>query len=93
MKETSKVTEICVSLPGWWLHVCVHMYIERQLYQNFMGKANQKTVDIDTKERKQSKYDTKDSHQITSEGNERGRKKIYKNKSKIINKMAIYIDN
>ena len=78
---------------GVGCHFLLHMYIERQLYQNFMGKANQKTVDTDTKERKQSKYDTKDSHQITSEGNERGRKKIYKNKSKIINKMAIYIDN
>ena len=56
-----------------------------------MGKANQKTADTDTQKRKQSKYDTKDSHQITSEDNKRGRKKIYKNKFKIINKMAIYI--
>ena len=74
-------------------HFLLHVYIERRLYQNFMGKANQKTADTDTKKRKQSKYNTKDSHQITSEDNKRGTKKIYKNKSKIINKMAIYIDN
>ena len=78
---------------GVGCHFLLHVYRERWLYQNFMRKVNQKTVDTDTQKRKQSKYNTKDSHQITSEDIKRGRRKICKKKSKIINKMAIYIDN
>ena len=53
--------------------------------------ANQKsTIDPHTKKKKEFKHNTKDSHQITREKNKRkGRKKTYKNKSQIINKMAI----
>ena len=55
-----------------------------------MVTANQKsTIDIHTKKKKESKHNTKDSHQITREENKRGRKKTCKNKSKTINKMAI----
>ena len=44
------------------------MYI--LLYQNFMVSANQKsTIDTHTKKEKQSKHNTKDSHQITREEN------------------------
>ena len=39
-------------------------------------------IDIHTKKKKESKYNTKETHQIR-------RKKSYKNKSKTINKMAI----
>ena len=45
----------------------------RQLYQNIMGAANQKpTIDEHTKKKKQSKHNTKDSHDITREENKRG---------------------
>ena len=55
-----------------------------------MVTANQKsTIDIHTKKKKESKHNTKDSHQITREENKRGRKKTCKNKSKTINKMVI----
>ena len=47
------------------------MYI--LLYQNFMVSANQKsTIDTHTKKEKQSKHNTKDSHQITREENKWG---------------------
>ena len=39
-----------------------------------MVTANQKsTIDIHTKRKKECKHNTKDSHQITREGNKRGR--------------------
>ena len=39
-----------------------------------MGTANQKTtIDTNTKKKKQPKHNTKDSHKITREENERGR--------------------
>ena len=70
------------------------MYTHMLLHTNLMVATNPKVIDTCTEKIKEFKHQIiKDSHQITSEGNERGRKKIYKNKSKIINKMAIYIDN
>ena len=46
-------------------------------------------MDTHTKDKKESKHNTKVSHHITREENKRGRKeKAYKTKSKIINKMA-----
>ena len=54
-----------------------------------MVTANQKsTTDTHTNEKKQSKHNTKDSHQITRE-EKKGRKKTNKNKSKTSNKMTI----
>ena len=51
-----------------------------------MGTENQKyTIDTHTNE-KQSKHNTKDSHQITKEQKRQGRKKTYKNKSKTLKK-------
>ena len=39
-----------------------------------MGTTNQKsTIDIHTKKKKESKHNTKDSHQIIKEENKRGR--------------------
>ena len=50
------------------------IYIYRLLYQNLMVTANQKsTIDIHTKKKKESKYNTKNSHQIAREKNKRGR--------------------
>ena len=58
------------------------------LYMNLMVTANQKSIiDTHTQKRKESKHNTKDSHQITRE--QKRRKKTFKNKSKTINKMAI----
>ena len=57
-----------------------------------MVTTNQKsTIDTQAKMKKQSKHNTKVSHQITREENKRGReeKKTYKNKSKTTNKMDI----
>ena len=42
--------------------------------------------------KKESKHNTKDSHQITGEQKRNGRKKTYKNKYKTINKMEIRTD-
>ena len=53
-----------------------------------MGTENQKyTIDTHTN-KKQSKHNTKDSHQIIREQKRQGRKKAYKNKSKTLKKMA-----
>ena len=68
------------------------MYTYRLLYQNLMVTTNQKSItNIQTEKKKESKYNTKNSHQITKKENkeERKNKKTYKNKSKTINKMAI----
>ena len=48
------------------------------------------TIDIHTKKKKQSKHNSKDSHQIPREENERGREeKRLTNQILTINKMAI----
>ena len=55
-----------------------------------MVTANKKsTIDIHMKKKKESKHNTKNSHQITKEQKRKGRKKTYKNKCKTINKMAV----
>ena len=55
-----------------------------------MGTAKQKTtIDTHTKKKKQSKHNTKDSHQITREQKRKGRKNTYKNKTETIKKMAV----
>ena len=62
------------------------LYIYRLLYQNLMVTTNQKsTIDIHKKNKKESKHNTKHSHQITRE-EKRGREE---NKPKTINKMAV----
>ena len=49
-------------------------YVYRLLYQNFRVTANQKsTIDTQTNKKKQSKYNTKYSHQTTREENKRRR--------------------
>ena len=63
------------------------MYIYRLLYKNLMLTANQKSItDIYTKKKRESKYNTTDSHQITREENKKERGGTYKNKFKTINK-------
>ena len=47
------------------------------------------TIDTHTKKKKQSKHNTKDSHQITREQKRKGRKNTYKNKTETIKKMAV----
>ena len=65
------------------------LQIYRLLYQNIMVTTNQKsTIDTHTNKKKQSKHNTKDSHQATRE-QKKGRKKTNKTKSKTVNKMAI----
>ena len=61
------------------------MYIYRLLYQNLMVTTNQKS--IHTKKKKESKHNTKDSHQITREEDKRRRKE--KRPTKTINKMSV----
>ena len=54
-----------------------------------MVTANKKsTIDIHMKKKKESKHNTKNSHQITKEQKRKGRKKTYKNKCKTIKKKA-----
>ena len=49
------------------------LFIYRLLYQNPMVTTNQKsTIDTHTKKKKESKHNTKVSHQITREENKRG---------------------
>ena len=57
------------------LKTILYIYIYRLLYQNHMVTANQKsTIDIPTKNKKESKHNTKDDgHQATREENKRGR--------------------
>ena len=67
-----------------------HIYIF--LYQNFRVTLSQKsTVDTHTNKKNQLKYNTEDSHQTTRGEIKRRReeKKSNKNKSKVVNKMAI----
>ena len=47
------------------------------------------TITAHTKKRKESKHNTKLSHQITKEQKRKGRKNTYENKSRTISKMAI----
>ena len=55
-----------------------------------MVTTNRKaTTDTHTKKKKESKHNTKVSHQITREQKRKGRKKTYKNKYKTINKIRI----
>ena len=56
-----------------------------------MVRANQRSIiDIHTKKKKESKYNTNDRHQVTRDKNKRrGRGMTYKNKFKTMNKMAI----
>ena len=50
------------------------LFIYRLLYQNLIVTANQKsTIDAHIKRKKESKHNTKVSHQITREENKRGR--------------------
>ena len=50
------------------------LFIYSLLYQNLMVTANRKsTIDTHTKKKKESKHNTKVSHQITIEENKRGR--------------------
>ena len=52
------------------------MYIYRLLYQYLMITAKQKSIiDIHTEKKKESKYNTNGSHQITREEKKKGGKK------------------
>ena len=64
------------------------MYI--LLYLNLTVTIIEKPItDTHVKKKKESKYNTKDSHQITREQKRRGRRKACKNKFKTINKVEI----
>ena len=84
-----KILEMHLKLKNQQLKTILYIY--RLPYQNLMVTANWKsTIDTHTKEKKQSKHNTKASHQITKKEKKRkGGKKTYKNKSKTINKRAI----
>ena len=57
--------------------LCVY----RLVYSNIMGTTNQKsTRDTHIHKKKQSKYNTKDSHKVTREQKRKGRTKTYKKK-------------
>ena len=57
------------------------LYIYRLLHENITVTTNQKsTIDIHTKKKKESKHNTKDSHQITREGNKKGREEKQRTK-------------
>ena len=52
------------------------LYIQRLLYQNLTGTANQKTtIDTYTKKKNPPKHNTKDHHQITRGQKEEQKKK------------------
>ena len=55
-----------------------------------MGITNQKsTIDTQTKEKQQSKYNTKDRHHITREQKRKRRKKTFKKNSKELTKWQL----
>ena len=65
------------------------MYKSRLLYKNLMVTAKQKSIiDVHTKKKEESKYNSKDSHQITREENkkQRGGKKPTKTNPKQLTK-------
>ena len=58
-----------------------------------MGTTNQKpAIDTHIKKKRQTKYNTEDSHQIIREQKRKGRKKPNINKCKTIKEMAISTD-
>ena len=60
------------------------------LHENPMVTADGTfTIDTYTKKKKESKHNTKSSHQITRERKRKERENTYKNKSKTINRTAI----
>ena len=70
----------------------IFFFIYRLIYQNLMVTKNQKSIiDTHTTKEKESKHNTKFSHQITrkQKGKKIRGKKASRNKSKTINKMAI----
>ena len=83
-----RILEMDLKLKDQQLKTILFTY--RLLYQNLMVTANRKsTIDTHTKKKKESKHNSKVSHQITREQKRKGQKNTYKNKSKTINKMAI----
>ena len=53
----------------YYIYVCVY----RLLYQNLMVTANKKSIYVYTQKEKESKPNTKDSHQITRGETKRGK--------------------
>ena len=82
------------SNPGYYslkiiLSVCVFVYIWLYVII-YEPHGNHKPIKYThTKKRKESKHNTKLSHQITKEQKRKGRKNTYENKSRTISKMAI----
>ena len=75
--------EMHFQLRDQQLKTILHTY--RLLHQNFRVTGNQKsTMDTRTNKKKQSKYNTKDSHQDIREQEKRGRKKSNKNPKQLI---------
>ena len=69
-----RVVKMHLKLRDQQLKTIMHLY--RWLYKNLMLTTNQKPViDIRTKKKKESRYNTKDSHQIMREENKIRRKR------------------
>ena len=69
-----RVFKMHLKLRDQQLKTIMHLY--RWLYKNLMLTTNQKPViDIRTKKKKESRYNTKDSHQIMREENKIRREK------------------
>ena len=67
-----RILEIHLKLKDQQLKTILFIY--RLLYQNLIVTTNRKsTINTHTKKKKESKHNTKVSHQITREENERGR--------------------
>ena len=82
---------MCLKLREQQLKIVT--YIQGLLFINVLVTINIKSIiNTQTKKKKESKHNTKDSHQITGEENKRrrkGKKKPYKSNPKTINKLAI----
>ena len=67
-----RILEMCLKLRDQQFKTIIYLY--RLLYQNLMVTTNQKSIiDIHTKKKKESKHNTKDSHQIIRRENKRGK--------------------
>ena len=67
-----------IYIHTWLYKIVILLYIHTYilLYLSFMVTANQKsTIDTHTNKKKQSKHNTKESHQTTREVNKRRGKK------------------
>ena len=72
-RDKYMILEMLLKVKGQQLKSTFFIY--RLIYQNLLVTKNQKSIiDTHTTKKKESKHNTKVSHQITRQGNKRGKK-------------------